>query len=204
MSSAIPTLSDVISQLEGLGVENKLKAKERSKFNNVLKNLSNVLKNLREISQSKGRQPQVPKPNMPEESIAGRHIASRRSGGNGGPTWRPTCKDLEGDMESHRADGNCLCYALYESCGNDETLGTKKGSKITARNLRRLMVEKQLKDLQERCRGVSVNIDQNHLLCVIKQVNPSGNTQNLSADKVFGLWDGIQNEYNKDLREWRN
>jgi hypothetical protein len=193
MSATIPSLSTIISQLKGLGLKDKVEDEQYSKFNSILRSLRKFDSYLK-----------APKSSMPEESIASRRVARRGSGDKGGSAsmspdapWQPTCGDLEGKMKDHRANGNCLFYALYESCNKSETFGAKKGSIITVRNLRKLIVEEQLKALQGRIK--ELNIDYNRLLRVVGEVNPSGNTQGLKVEEVVALWNSIHERYNENL-----
>jgi hypothetical protein len=197
---SVSSLSTIISQLESFSKGIQSSKKKKSEFDSAL----NALRDLEKISQSGDSQLKVPKSNIPEGSIASRRVTRKRAGGSGGPTnvspdapWQFACRDLEGEMEDHRANGNCLFYALYESCNGNEAFGAKEGSQVTACNLRRLIVEEQLKDL--RGRGKELNIDYNRLLRVVEEVNPSGNTQGLGANKVLELWDNIQKRYNENL-----
>ncbi|MDR1401336.1 MAG: hypothetical protein LBI81_00040 [Puniceicoccales bacterium] len=90
-------------------------------------------------------------------------------------TWQPTCKDLEGNMELHKADGNCMFYALYEACRKDENfgisgVGTRKNPKATVHNLRRHIVDAQLGELKAKCNEGGEKIDCNLLLNVVQRV----------------------------------
>jgi hypothetical protein len=72
--------------------------------------------------------------------------------------WLPTCGDLTGDMETHRTDGNCLCYALYEAYDKQETLVQAKEEAITVRNLRRHIAKAQVSELRRRCENIPEEI----------------------------------------------
>jgi hypothetical protein len=74
--------------------------------------------------------------------------------------WQPSCLDLADNMESHRADGNCLCYALYEAYGKQETLVPAEGETeaISVRNLRRHIVTAQVNELRQLCANVPQTI----------------------------------------------
>ncbi|MDR0595588.1 MAG: hypothetical protein LBF94_02775 [Puniceicoccales bacterium] len=71
--------------------------------------------------------------------------------------WKPSCSDLTGDMGTLRADGNCLCYALYEAYGREETLVPVEGEgeAISVRNLRKHIVTAQVNELRQRCTNIS-------------------------------------------------
>ncbi|MDR2720728.1 MAG: hypothetical protein LBB15_00370 [Puniceicoccales bacterium] len=69
-----------------------------------------------------------------------------------------SCKSLTGRIDSHRANGNCLFFALYEALGKDEKLGTDRDSGITVRNLKQHIANSQVSQIKRMCEfGISHN-----------------------------------------------
>jgi hypothetical protein len=105
--------------------------------------------------------------------------------------WQPTCKDLAGNMSEHQSDGNCMFYALYEAYGEKENLGISVGNElentelqvnkaVSVRNLRRLVIEKQVEELRQKCTDVAIDIEtaitkkQQAITDIIDEIGESG------------------------------
>jgi hypothetical protein len=105
---------------------------------------------------------------MPQSSLAYRQSNECDSSSGAQKTnlnskWEPTCINLEGNMKNHSRDGNCMLYALYETCGNENlTENAAQSSEdstvngdINVRNLRRRIVEELYTELAAKCAGIS-------------------------------------------------
>ncbi|MDR1413704.1 MAG: hypothetical protein LBI56_02070 [Puniceicoccales bacterium] len=128
------------------------------------------------------------KPNFNGKSASERTATSTKKAVKSSTTkWKPTCLDLDNNMDEHRADGNCLFYALYESLDKDENLGLGKKSKITVRNLRKQIVLQQIQNVRNLC--MQPNVDADALLLATNEVTSGISSLDMVTENIItNIW----------------